>query len=80
MRHGRAATEVMVAHAYDTLTRGNRLGSFGMVHVLRSTRAALAWRVAESSLRGGLRTSDAQRPTKRPQVGRRVVHLHQVAC
>lgn len=50
VRHGRppAATEVMVAYAYDTITRGNPLGFFGMLHVLRSAGATLALRVADS--------------------------------
>lgn len=50
VRHGRAraATEVMVAYAYDTITRGNPLGLCGMLHVFRSAGAALALRVADS--------------------------------
>lgn len=37
-----AATEIMVAYAYDTVTRGNPVGFFGMVHVLEGTSVALA--------------------------------------
>jgi hypothetical protein len=43
-----AATEVMVAYAYDTITRGNPLGFFGMLHMQRSVGASLALQVAES--------------------------------
>jgi heme oxygenase len=32
----------MVAYAYDTITRGNPLGFFGMVHVLEGTSVSLA--------------------------------------
>jgi pyrroloquinoline quinone (PQQ) biosynthesis protein C len=42
------ATEVMVAYAYDTITRGNPLGFFGMVHVLEGTSVALALAAAGS--------------------------------
>lgn len=50
VRHARppAATEVMVAYAYDTVTRGNPLGLCGMLHVSRSVGAALALRLADS--------------------------------
>lgn len=37
-----AATELMVAYAYDTVQRRNPVGLFGMVFVLESTSAALA--------------------------------------
>lgn len=33
--HPLPATELMVAYAYDTIARGNPLGFFGMVHVLK---------------------------------------------
>lgn len=36
------ATEVMVAYAYDTISRGNPLGFFGMVHVLEGTSVSIA--------------------------------------
>jgi len=42
-----AATEVMVAYTYDTVTRGNPLSYFGILHVRQRTRAALAQRVAD---------------------------------
>lgn len=60
VRQGRppAATEVMVAYAYDTITRGNPLGFFGMLHVLRSTRAALARPVVER-IQGHLHLPDS---------------------
>lgn len=38
----RAATELMVAYAYDTITRINPVGFFGMVLVLEGTSVALA--------------------------------------
>jgi pyrroloquinoline quinone (PQQ) biosynthesis protein C len=41
------ATEVMVAYAYDTITRGNPVGFFGMVLVLEGTSVAIATRAAE---------------------------------
>ena len=41
------ATEVMVAYAYDAVTRRNPLGFFGMVHVLEGTSAALALQAAD---------------------------------
>jgi pyrroloquinoline quinone (PQQ) biosynthesis protein C len=49
VRTGRpgAATEVMVAYAYDTIARGNPLGFFGMVHVLEGTSVALALAAAD---------------------------------
>lgn len=37
-----AATELMVAYAYDTIQRVNPLGFFGMVHVLEGTSVATA--------------------------------------
>ena len=42
------ATELMVAYAYDTITRGNPVGFFGMVLVLEGTSVALATRAAET--------------------------------
>ena len=49
VRHGAAghATEVMVAYAYDTITRRNPLGFFGMVHVLEGTSVSLALLAAD---------------------------------
>jgi len=49
VRYGRPApeTELMVAYAYDTITRGNPLGFFGMVHVLEGTSTALATQAAQ---------------------------------
>ncbi|UNK49808.1 iron-containing redox enzyme family protein [Lysobacter sp. S4-A87] len=41
-----AATELMVAYAYDTIARGNPVGFFGMVLVLEGTSVALATRAA----------------------------------
>jgi pyrroloquinoline quinone (PQQ) biosynthesis protein C len=41
------ATELMVAYAYDTITRGNPVGFFGMVLVLEGTSVAIATRAAE---------------------------------
>ena len=41
------ATEAMVAYAYDTVTRRNALGFFGMVHVLEGTSVALALEAAD---------------------------------
>jgi pyrroloquinoline quinone (PQQ) biosynthesis protein C len=41
------ATEAMVAYAYDTITRRNALGFFGMVHVLEGTSVALALEAAD---------------------------------
>jgi pyrroloquinoline quinone (PQQ) biosynthesis protein C len=41
------ATEAMVAYAYDTVTRRNPLGFFGMVHVLEGTSVALALTAAD---------------------------------
>jgi pyrroloquinoline quinone (PQQ) biosynthesis protein C len=49
VRHGKphAATELMVAYAYDTITRGNPVGFLGMVHVLEGTSASLATHAAQ---------------------------------
>jgi len=41
------ATEAMIAYAYDTVTRRNPLGFFGMVHVLEGTSVALALQAAD---------------------------------
>ncbi len=41
-------TEMMIAYAYDTVTRGNPVGFFGMVHVLEGTSTALATQAAQS--------------------------------
>lgn len=43
-----AATELMVAYAYDTVMRGNPVGFFGMVFVLEGTSTALATGIAET--------------------------------
>ncbi|MBN8505295.1 MAG: iron-containing redox enzyme family protein [Burkholderiales bacterium] len=50
VRHGTpgAATELMVAYAYDTIARGNPLGFFGMVHVLEGSSVALALNAADA--------------------------------
>jgi pyrroloquinoline quinone (PQQ) biosynthesis protein C len=40
-------TELMVAYAYDTITRNNPLGFLGMVYVLEGTSIALASRLAD---------------------------------
>jgi pyrroloquinoline quinone (PQQ) biosynthesis protein C len=44
VRHGQpnAATELMVAYAYDTVMRRNPMGFFGMVFVLEGTSVSLA--------------------------------------
>jgi len=49
VRHGQPsnATEVMVAYAYDIVTRRNPIGFFGMVLVLEGTSVALACNAAE---------------------------------
>ena len=47
-----AATEVMVAYAYDTIARGNPLGFLGMVHVLEGTSVALALAAADRIQQG----------------------------
>ena len=41
------ATELMVSYAYDTITRGNPVGFFGMVFVLEGTSVAIATAAAE---------------------------------
>lgn len=43
-----AATELMVAYAYDTVMRGNPVGFFGMVLVLEGTSTALAISAAKA--------------------------------
>ncbi|PZP83728.1 MAG: biliverdin-producing heme oxygenase [Azospirillum brasilense] len=43
-----AATEMMVAYAYDTVMRGNPVGFFGMVFVLEGTSTTLATGIAET--------------------------------
>lgn len=42
-----AATELMVAYAYDLVNRGNPAGFFGMVYVLEGTSVALALQAAD---------------------------------
>lgn len=42
------ATELMVAYAYDTVTRVSPLGFFGMVHVLEGTSITTADKAAEA--------------------------------
>ncbi len=60
VRDGRplAATELMVAYAYDTIARGNPVGFFGMVLVLEGTSVALALNAADRIQRA-LRLPDA---------------------
>jgi len=53
-----AATEVMVAYAYDTIARGNPMGFFGMVHVLEGTSVALALAAADK-IQAGLNLPDS---------------------
>ncbi len=50
VRHGKPAlaTELMVAYAYDTISRGNPVGFFGMVHVLEGTSIQLATHAASA--------------------------------
>ena len=50
VRHGRAAaaTELMVAYAYDLINRVHPIGFFGMVHVLEGTSIAVADNAAVS--------------------------------
>jgi pyrroloquinoline quinone (PQQ) biosynthesis protein C len=43
-----AATELMVAYAYDTIQRGNPVGFFGMVHVLEGTSVTTADMAADA--------------------------------
>ena len=49
VRHGRpnAATELMVAYAYDTVMRNNPMAFFGMVFVLEGTSINLASQAAD---------------------------------
>jgi len=47
----RAATEFMVAYAYDTVMRRNPVGFFGMVYVLEGTSTQLATAGAEALMR-----------------------------
>lgn len=49
IRHGQpnAATELMVAYAYDTVMRRNPMGFFGMVFVLEGTSISLATMAAD---------------------------------
>jgi pyrroloquinoline quinone (PQQ) biosynthesis protein C len=47
------ATELMVAYAYDTITRVNPLGFFGMVHVLEGTSVTTA-ELAADAIQGAL--------------------------
>lgn len=42
------ATELMVAYAYDTVSRVNPLGFFGMVHVLEGTSISIADAAADN--------------------------------
>lgn len=42
------ATELMVAYAYDTISRVNPAGFFGMVHVLEGTSVSLAQHAADA--------------------------------
>jgi pyrroloquinoline quinone (PQQ) biosynthesis protein C len=60
VRHGQpgAATEVMVAYAYDLIARRNPLAFFGMVHVLEGTSVALALQAADQ-IQQHLRLPDA---------------------
>lgn len=53
VRHSepRAATEFMVAYAYDTVMRRNPVGFFGMVYVLEGTSTQLATAGAEALMR-----------------------------
>lgn len=50
VRHGQpeAATELMVAYAYDSVTRVNPVSFFGMVFVLEGTSTALATQAADA--------------------------------
>jgi len=43
-----AATEMMISYAYDTISRNNPIGFFGMVFVLEGTSIQLATNVAET--------------------------------
>jgi pyrroloquinoline quinone (PQQ) biosynthesis protein C len=53
-----AATEVMVAYAYDGIARGNPVSFLGMVHVLEGTSVALALAAADR-IQSGLGLPDA---------------------
>ena len=55
IRHGAPglATELMVAYAYDTVTRGNPVGLFGMVYALEKTSSTIA-SFAAGQIRGAL--------------------------
>lgn len=53
-----AATELMIAYAYDTIHRCNPLGFFGMVLVLEGTSAALATNAA-AALQRSLQLPDS---------------------
>lgn len=46
-----AATEMMVAYAYDFVSRHNPIGFFGMVFVLEGTSTALATNIAETLMK-----------------------------
>jgi heme oxygenase len=50
--------ELMVAYAYDVVTRGNPAGFFGMVYVLEGTSVALALTAADR-IQSALRLPDA---------------------
>jgi pyrroloquinoline quinone (PQQ) biosynthesis protein C len=55
--HPHAATELMIAYAYDSVHRGNPLAFFGMVLVLEGTSVALATKAA-SAIQQALRLPD----------------------
>lgn len=59
VRHSQpnAATELMLAYAYDTVQRKNPLGFFGMVHVLEGTSVTTA-DAAASSIKAALNLPD----------------------
>ena len=63
------ATELMVAYAYDTVTRGNPVGLFGMVYALEKTSSTIATFAADSNAtasttaRGGASSSVSSRST-----------------
>jgi pyrroloquinoline quinone (PQQ) biosynthesis protein C len=46
--HPALATELMVSYAWDTVSRVNPLGFFGMVHVLEGTSISIADKAADS--------------------------------
>jgi len=60
VRHGEPSmpTEVMVAYAYDSITRMNPVGFFGMVFVLEGTSTQLATNAAQK-IQKSLNLSDA---------------------